>query len=400
MPLTAEEKALVAEGFKAAGERISGIETETKTGFQEMTATIAEMRNQLKRYSQALLNKSMAEGSYGGFWPTEEMAKEFGGIVLRVLGKKTKDAGSDMLTGGGILVPTGLSTWVIQKLGQYGKFRANALTFPVDTDSLDVPKIEADLTVYAPGQGKEIDKSDVKFSSVGMNVVKFVALTAISRELEEDCVIAIGEIVGTSIARSMAKKEDEIGFLGDGTSDYFGQLGIVGAFMKEILKGGSVASVKGLKVASGNAYNEIALADFEGVISLLPDEADDNARWYVNRKFYFNVMHALALNAGIADYLAILTNIKQRFFFGYPVEFVSSMPSTAANSQICALLGDLKLGAYLAERRILEIEQSNERYFEKDQIGIRGRERVAISGFGVGDTDEAGAIVALIMAAA
>jgi HK97 family phage major capsid protein len=397
MSLTAEEKTLIAEGFTAAGERIGGVESEMKLAIQELAASNKEIQAQLRLYAQALLNKSMAEGSYGGFWPTEEMAKEFGCLVLKVLGKKVKDASSDTLTGGGILVPTGLSTWVIQKLGQYGKFRANALTFPVNTDRLDVPKIEADLTVYAPGQGKEIEDSDIKFGSVGMNVVKFVALTAINSELDEDSVIAIGEIVGISIARSMAKKEDEIGFKGDGTSDYFGQLGIVGAFMKV---SAVIANIKGLKIASGNAYGEIILADFEGVISLLPDDADDNAKWYVNRKFYFSVMHALALNAGVADYLAILTDKKQRFFMGYPVEFVPAMPSAAADSQICALLGDLKLGAYLAERRGLEIEQSEQRYFDRDQLGIRGRERVAISGFGVGDTDEAGAIVGLITAAA
>jgi HK97 family phage major capsid protein len=386
------EKA-IAEGFKAAGERISELDTEMKLAFKEMAEANADIHNQLKKYSQALLGKSMAEGGYGGFWPTEEMAKEFGGIILKVLGKKTKDAGSDTLTGGGILVPTGLSSWVIQKLGQYGKFRANALTFPVNTDRFDVPKIESDLTVYAPGQGKEIDTSDIHFGSVGMNIVKFVALAAVNRELEEDAVIAIGEIIGMSIARSMAKKEDEVGFMGDGSSTYFGQLGIVGAFMKV---SAVIASIKGLKVGTGNAYTELTLGDFEGVISLLPDEADDNAKWYVHRKFYFNVMHALALNAGIADYLAILTNIKQRFFFGYPVEFVSAMPSTAANSQICALLGDLKIGAYLAERRFLEIERSDDRYFDKDQVGIRGRERVAVSGFGVGNDSEAGPIVALI----
>jgi len=388
-PYATTEK--VAEGFRAADERMTSIEEQTKQAFQEIQEAYQAMAKQLKLYARSILSRSMDAGEYQGFWPDEAQAKQFGEIVLAAASRKAMGEGT--AAGGGILVPSELSTLLIQKMGQYGKFRRNAMVVPMGSDRLDVPKVETELTVYAPGEGKEITASDMEFSLVGLIAKKLCALAAISSELEEDSIIAVGEILGLSISRSMAKKEDQIGFVGDGTSTYFGMTGIVGALRKV---DETIGNIKGLKVGTGNAYSELTLDDFEGTVAILPDDADDNAKWYVNRKFFFNVMHKLALGAGAADMFAILSAQKSRYFLGYPVEFVSAMPSTEANSQICAILGDLQLGAYLGERRQLEIARSDQRYFESDLIGIRGLERIDINAYGVGDTTEAGPIVALI----
>lgn len=161
-----------------------------------------------------------------------------------------------------------------------------------------------------------------------------------------------------------------------------------------------IANIKGLKVGTGNAYSELTLDDFEGVVAILPEDVDDAAKWFCSKKFFYTVMYKLARAAGAADLFAILTDKKERFFMGYPVEFVSAMPSAEADSQICALLGDLSLGAYLGERKQLSIAKSSDVYFANDQIGVRGIERVAITVYGVGDTTEAGPVVGLITAAA
>lgn len=382
------------EGFSAASERMSEIEKQTTIGFKEMQEAYKELAQQLRRYTHSILNRSMAAGEYQGFWPDEGQAKQFGEIVFAAARRKAM--GEGIGTGGGILVPSELSALIIEKMGRYGKFRSNAMVLPMSSDRLDVPKIEADLIIYAPGEGATITQSDMKFSMVGLTVKKFCALAVISSELEEDSLIAIGEVVGMSIARSMSKAEDLIGFMGDGTSTYFGMTGVCGA-----LRGvdATIGNIKGLKVGTGNAYSELTLDDFEGVVSILPDDADDGARWYVNRKFFFSVMHKLARGAGAADMFSILTNRKERYFMGYEVVFVSAMPSVEADSQICAILGDLKLGSYLGERRQLEIARSEHRYFENDLIGVRGLERIDINAYGVGDTSEAGPVVGLITAA-
>jgi HK97 family phage major capsid protein len=119
----------------------------------------------------------------------------------------------------------------------------------------------------------------------------------------------------------------------------------------------------------------------------------------MNKKFYYSVVYPLAEAAGVANIFEILSNVKGRFLLGYPVEFISAMPSVAANSQICAVLGDLELGAILGERRILEIARSEDVFFVNDMVALRGSERIDVSAHGVGDTEESGAIVGLITAA-
>jgi len=387
--LSIEEKGNITTGFKAAGERFDKIETEQK----ESRNFIDLLARELRQYGKMAMSGRLETGEeYHHFWPSEGMAKDFGELIWQALGRK---AMGEAIGEGGVLVPTEMSTWIIQKLGQYGKFRRNVTTFPMGSSSMLVPKIETDLTVYSPGEGTEISESDMSFRQLSLVPRKFACLCAVSSELIEDSIVALGEVVGTSMARSIAKKEDEIGFLGDGTSTYFGMTGITG-MLRAVDP--VIANIRGLKLG-GNLWSELTLADFEDVVSILPDDADDGAKWYCNRKFYYSVMHKLAVAAGVANLFEILSPTKQRFFLGYPVEFTSVMSGAQANSQICAILGDLAIGSYLAERRQLTIARSTDVLFRNDQLMIRGTERIAINVYGCGDTSEPGPIVGLITAA-
>ncbi len=391
MALTAEEKTKIAAGFKTAGDEIQ----ESKMAIQEIGESFNELAKQFRTVTRGFMTGKTEDGEkYNRFWRTEEEAKGFGELILKALNRKA--LGESVMSEGGILVPTEYSSRIIDKLGVYGKFRKNAMVVPLGSDRQVVPKVEADLVVYSPGEGKQITESDMDFSQVGLTTHKLACLCKASSELEEDSLIALGEIIGISMARSIAKKEDEIGFVGDGTETYFGMTGIVGA-----LRGvdATIANIKGLFVASGNAYNEITLADFRKVIGILPEDCDDTAKWYMSKKFYYNVVYPLAETAGVANIFEILSDRKDRFLLGYEVVFVSAMPSVEANDQICAVLGDLQLGAFLGERRQLQLARSQDVYFTNDQIGFRGVERIDINAYGVGDTSEAGPIVGLITAA-
>jgi HK97 family phage major capsid protein len=389
--LTIEEKSSITEGFEAAGERMNDIENSVK----ETSAALDIIQKKLRAISRGFLTGETDQGRpYNRFWQTEEQAKMFGELFLKAAGRKAMGESTNI--GGGILVPEDLVPRLIQKLGDYGKYRANATVLPMGSDKSTVPKVDTDLTVYNPDEGAGITAGDMAFSQVGLTAHKLACLTKVSSELEEDSLIAVGEVLGLSMARSMAKKEDEIGFVGDGTSTYFGMTGIVGALLGV---DATIGNIKGLKVGSGNAYSELTLADFEGVVAILPSDADAGAKWYMNKKFFYTVPYALARNAGVANLFEVLSDRKAKYLMGYEVVFVHAMPSTEADSQICAILGDLQLGAYLGERRQLTITRSADVFFSNDQVGFRGIERIDINAFGVGDTSEAGPIVGLITAA-
>jgi len=356
-------------------------------------------------------------GMYNGIWGDLETAKMAGLYILAnaygsekakeqlenkgfELNRFTEKAmGEDVNTAGGYTVPEQLIPNLITLIEKYGVFRPNALEYPMASDSASAPKLTGGPTVYCPGAGQTLTPSDLAFGSVGLNAKKWIVLIALDSELNEDSALAIGEIIGAQIGMAFAKKEDEVGFLGDGTSTYFGHVGIAGALRAV---DATIANIKSLVVGAGNAYSELTLANFENVIGIVPDYADDsNLKWYASRMFFHTVMAPLALAAGGATAAEVSSgkDHRDKTFLGYPVVFTTAMPKTEANSQICALLANLKQGAYLGDRRRLTIDRSTEAYFTTDQIGIRGTERVAPAIHGVGDTTDAGPICGLITAA-
>ncbi len=355
------------------------------------------------------------DGGYEGAFPNEQSAKNFGLLIIGTVGKQqwaldrladTGVAGKAMAEAvnstGGSLVPTEFVPIVIKLVKKYGVFRRNARVVPMISDKQSWPKLDGDVTVYAPGEGGGITLSDVTFTNVNLIATKFATLTCISNELAEDAMPEVGEIVADSIARGFAKAEDEVGFLGDGTSTYFGMTGITGALRAV---DSTIANIAGLTVASGNAYSDIVVGDFNGVIKNFPDYADieGDVKWYMSRSFFWDVVVPL-IEATSSEIPTIGSPLDVqrgplKALRGYPVEFVNVMPSTEGNSQICAILANLRMGAYLGERRQMQVDQSRDVYFSTDQLGIRGTERLAVNAFGVGDTSDAGPISALITAA-
>jgi len=421
------EKALedLGKGLATRDEVIKLIDEKTAEHLQEQQQEISEIKGNLDVLTKEIktLRKVAAASKDSeilpnSVWGTRQRAKNFGLFILASVARRDKARkqleeqgiefdmitgekamGEDVQTTGGALVPVEFIPNLITLMENYGVFRRNAQEYPMGSDFAVAPEQTSDLTVYCPGAGTAITASDLGFRSIGMTAKKWATLTAIDSELDEDSAIALGEIIGRSIARAFAKKEDSVGFLGDGTSTYFGHTGITGALRAV---DATIGNIKSLVVGAGNAYSELTLANFETLVGTLPDFADDGeAKFYCHRLFYLTVMVKLALAAGGANATEISMGrgFREKTFLSYPVEFSQVMPKAEANSQICCILGNLRLGAYLGDRRRLSIARSNEVYFANDQIGIRGTERVAPTVFGVGDTTNAGPICGLITAA-
>ena len=71
----------------------------------------------------------------------------------------------------------------------------------------------------------------------------------------------------------------------------------------------------------------------------------------------------------------------QKRLLGFDVVIAQKLPITLASQTTKAMLffGDLTKAAMMGERRGVTIKRSDHRYFENDQIGLLGTERVARS---------------------
>lgn len=304
---------------------------------------------------------------------------------------------------GGVLIPPQFLTPLIALRQTYGVFEKYAQRVNMTSDTASQTKVTGEVTSYYVGQNSPITESAMTFGLVDLVVKKLAVFAILSNELNSDASVNIGDTLAKSIAYQSAVKIDQAAFNGDGTSTYGG---IVGA--REALKnlGGTFSSTAGLQVGSGNAYSELTLLDFQGVVGRLPDYAM-NAAWFVSKKFYNDVMSRLMLSSGTATTADIAKGTQNLGFLNYPVVFTNAMPKVEANSQVCALLADFSVGAMFGERQSISIASSNTAgsAFQNDQTYVRGILRYDINIHDVGNytstaaDQQAGAVCGLITAA-
>jgi HK97 family phage major capsid protein len=304
---------------------------------------------------------------------------------------------------GGALVPEEFEQTLIDLREQYGIFRQYAEIVTMGRDTRLIPRRTGGVTVYAVAEGAAITASDLAFDFVQLVAKKFAALGKLSSELNEDSILDFGDRLAFEFGYGFAKKEDECGFVGDGTQTYHNIVGVTRALTA---LSGTIANIAGLVVASGNVFSAFTLADHERVVARLPQYADTlRARWYCHRSYYFETMMRLALAAGGTTAAEVIAGTREFRFLGYPVTITQTMPKTDANSQVAVVLGDLYLAAALGDRRENRIAMSEHSDFANDLIAVRGTTRLDINVHDVGNADatagnrEPGPMVGLISAA-
>jgi HK97 family phage major capsid protein len=293
---------------------------------------------------------------------------------------------------GGFLVPDAFEASIIRLVEEFGVFQRYASVMPMTSDVTNVPRREGGLTVYYPGEGGDITASDATTGNVKLVANKRATLTALSSELSEDSAISIADFLAAEIATAFAKKQDQDGFLGDGTSTYGGVTGLANA-----LAAGSTVDA-----ASGNvSFATFDLADFENVVSKLPVYADNNnTAWFIHKTGYAKSMLRLLDAAGGNTNVTLSEGVRSMpMFLGYPVVFTQAMPAADAVSTFQAYLGDLSMAAHFGVRRGVTVASDSSVYFASDQIGVRATERCAINVHERGDASNPGAIIGLKTAA-
>lgn len=304
---------------------------------------------------------------------------------------------------GGYLVPTELSSYVIYLAEQYGVALASARTETMGSDTKTVMRVLTGQTAYWGSENATLTGSDSSFDRINLVAKKLYSYANYSLELEQDSAINIGAQLLTTMARGAAKKIDEAFFVGDGSATYGGITGATTA-LKNL--SGTIANIAGLRVGTGNAYNELTLADFAKTKGALPTFARTrNTAWYVSKDFFGETMERLALAAGGMTASEVVNGVPLDKFLGYPVKLVEAMPKVEGNSQVCALLGDLTLASTIGVRSQAVVTRDTSLGFGDDTVFVKSTWRLDAVTHEVGNASgtasarQAGAVVGLITAA-
>jgi HK97 family phage major capsid protein len=288
---------------------------------------------------------------------------------------------------GGFLVPEEFLSDLIDLREQYGVFRRNSRVTPMTSDTQTRPRRKGGLTAYYVGEASTVTESELQWDRVRLIAKKLAALAKLSVELNEDSAIDLASTVADEIAYAFALAEDGAGFNGDGSSTFGGIVGL-----REKLKGldATIANIAGLAVASGTGYASsfasITLADFRKLVGRLPQYADTpNAKWYVHRSFYHEVMVKLAEGTAGTSSVEIINGIARQYFLGYPVEFAQVLPKDSAVSQV-------RMGTMLGDRRDVTLALSEHAAFTTDELTLRGTQRFDINVHDVGNASATAAL--------
>jgi HK97 family phage major capsid protein len=303
------------------------------------------------------------------------------GIETRALATTTNSLG-------GYLVPEEMETTIIDLREIYGVARQSVFVRAMGSDSTVIPRRAGGVTAYFVSENGEITASDKNWDAVSLTARKLAAMCRMSSEITEDSIVNLADDLAGEISYAFAKKEDECLFLGDGSSTYGGIVGLKSA----------VAAGSKVTAATGNtSFATLDLEDFMQMVGKLPEYAVAGARWYISRQGWANSMLRLAEAAG-GNTVAQVAQGAPLQFLGFPVTISQVMNSTLTaqvSTDGLAYLGDLQMAASMGTRRGVSIAVDASRYFEFDQLAIKGTERFDLNVHEKGTASEAGPVIML-----
>ena len=287
---------------------------------------------------------------------------------------------------GGYLLPSPVSSAIIEVREQVGIARKVCNVLPTSSDTLTVPKKTGGLTVYIVGETQAITDSDKTWGDVGLIVKKRTCLSYLSHELSDDAIINIVDNIVSEQAYALALQEDDELINGTGASTYGGIQGLLS----------SIGSA-GVSTATSTTWAALTMAEVTAAVGLLPDRYFPYEPSFICSHSFFNqVLLRLAMAAGgvtLAEVMAGSPNV--RSFMGYKVYLTSKMPTATATGTKCALFGAFNQAAILADRGGIRVQRSDDIKFVEDMIALKAVSRYDMNVHDHGDGTNAGAYIAL-----
>lgn len=294
---------------------------------------------------------------------------------------------------GGYLVPSQFEQAIIDLREEYGTFRRHVPVLPMSSDTMTMPKRAGGLTAYFVDEGVAPTESDKTWAQVKFVAKKLAALSRMSTEISEDAIINIADDLAQEMAYAFAIKEDSVGWNGTGVSTDGGIIGVRTKFTAGL--GSFVGAVDA--AANHDTFAEIDAADLRKLMAVLPLYARRNAKWYGSQVAWDLTFLPIIQAAGGLTGEELGKGFPKRYL-GY--EFVTdiTLPSVQTDLSDVPMIGfgDLGLAVKMAQRRGITVMQSDQRYFELDQVGIRATERIDINVHDIGDASAAGPFVMLM----
>jgi len=367
----------------------------------------------IEQRMQAAARRAFTEnGQYRGSFGSETEAREFALNIIRltaaqknrslaqrcndVLKNEHKDFHNRVkdITGDDALIPHEHSNRVHRLVEDYGVFARFAYRMPMSSDTLSFTRRTKGFRARKLKVRSVANKQDMGANQVNLTADKFAILTSYPLELEEDSLIAVAEMIIQEMGLGFAIALDEDAYVGDGTSDYDNEIGLVQKLtdINGIDDGGGLVRATGTKSGHWEKFTKNNFLKGTGQARFV---RPGQGRYYGSSEFFWSVMAPIITDAGGRTVMESQNGITLNFF-GTPYEVVNAMPRVGAAGQVACLYGDIYQAATLGSRRSMTVRRSPEVYFTSEEIAVMATERYALNIHDLGDADTAGPVIGFV----
>jgi HK97 family phage major capsid protein len=287
--------------------------------------------------------------------------------------EQLRNFGSNIPSDGGFLIPETLRSELLSVALENAVVRPRARVVPMESLRVPFPAIDSTSNVssvhggivgYWTEEGAAMTESQARFSRVVLDAKKLTAFTKVPSELLADSLISLSALIDQLFPEALAWFEDVAFLTGDGVGEPLG-----------VLNGAAAISVS--RTASGN---DIELTDVVNMYSRMLPSSLSRAVWLASPST-FPSLAQLALTRGTDGIAspAMWMNNGQAIgsppmtLLGRPVIFTEKVPASGSAGD----LSFIDFGFYLlGDRQVMQARQSEDRYFETDEVAFRVIERV------------------------
>lgn len=282
---------------------------------------------------------------------------------------------------GGFLVPEEFASEVNRVVEDYGLIAKLSRKFPMNTDTLNVPRLASSVTIYYAGETGAGTASQPVFENVQLLSKTAIGLTPMSNELLADANVSVVDLLIELFAEAIAGDLDLQGLVGSGT--FTGILADTGVTIVQPSAGNSTFTLCS------------TVDNMRDLIANVKPWSLQGAGYIMHRTIWALLQKQKASTAG--DYIAgsanpILTGSAMQGFptaqvgvlWGYPVYLSDKMPSATAVSTKYVIFGNLK-HVYIGMRQEMAVSISSEgviggvSLFETNQSAVRVITRHAVA---------------------
>lgn len=327
--------------------------------------------------------RSSEAGSYGTAFSDAERAEQFGAWSRLTMAKGldypqkaadieiTKALGTIVNSLGGALIPEDFRADLIELKEKSGVMRSLIGVTPVPHGTMMVPRLVSDVTPTWDVEGSAgSDQDKPTFDNVGLSTKKMRAIVRINRELMNEAAMAVGDIVARSMARAFGTSEDAAAINGDATSTYGGIRGLVNKLDSNAYHTSTATTWAAITSFADIASTFAKLDDIPGL---------GEPVGLCSKQFFDSVLWPMAHAAGGTTMEERINGRPAYRIGGYPFVTCPSAPKTLPASKIAFWVGYWGAGAKFGETGSMEIDTSDQRYWEYDQIGMKAVQKIDIN---------------------